>query len=509
MSEQKKSSGSDIISVVCAIIYAAIVAGYPLVRSGLTHSSTWEWVRVRRWLVYLIATVLIIYAPGQNLGYWLSRFTWIFPSGLGQWVESYIALWAQLGIVFFLPFLTWVTGVAAISKIKVHRFQKALGHLDLKAPSGLSPMVVDVVPMNPGHVKIIVKAVGFDVAELKAKKTILESSLNLFVQDIRVTDGNRQLIEIRASDRQLPTLIPFDDVSDQLDVEPFSFLIGEGISGFMTSSLLKVNHLLVAGATGGGKSFFVKQLLIGLLQSSEHIQLYLLDLKRGVEMKVFEKLDNVSIAKDVVSAIETMTIVVQEMERRFEYLEEKGFTEIDCERDGLDRIVVLVDEASELFTVVKTSKTVKAAAESARELADKIAKLGRVAGIHLILATQKVVKETIDTRVQININARMIFRVNTTAGSMTVLGNKLAADLPEIKGRGIWSVGSKDLIVQTPKLDNDEVTKKVKILIDKFNGEESPLLQTMLVTKRVKRKSAPQNVVNVPDPGVNVSTGAF
>jgi S-DNA-T family DNA segregation ATPase FtsK/SpoIIIE len=509
MSEQTKTSNKDMVSVFSVIV--GVIGGFVirLVWSGLTRRSTWDWARWQRWLVYLIVAVAIIYAPGRNLGYWMSRLTWIFPAGLGLWVESYVPRWLQFGIVFVLPLLTWLAAIGAKSKIKVHRFQKALGHMDLKGPSGLSPIVVDVVPMNPGHTKIIVKAVGFDVAELKNKKTVLESSLNLFVQDIRVTENNRQLIEIRASDRLLPTLIPFDEVSDQLAAEPFSFLIGEGMSGFMTSSLLKVNHMLVAGATGGGKSFFVKQLLIGLLESSEHLQLYLLDLKRGVEMKVFEKLENVSISKDPVNAIETLKIVVREMNRRFEYLEKTGLTAIDCKRDKLDRIVVLVDEASELFTVGKSSKTVKASAESARELADKIAKLGRVAGIHLILATQKVVKETIDTRVQLNIDARMIFRVNTTAGSITVLGSKLAADLPEIKGRGIWSVGGQHLTVQTPKLDNEEVTKKVKILTEKFNGEESPLLQQMLITKRAKTSPAQQNTPNTPEVGVNVSTGSF
>ena len=160
---------------------------------------------------------------------------------------------------------------------------------------------------------------------------------------------------------------------------------------------------------------------------------------------------------------------------------------MDSKRDRLDRIVVLVDEASELFTLVRSSKAVRASAESARDLADKIAKLGRVAGIHLILATQKVVKETIDTRVQTNMNARMIFRVNTAAGSMTVLGNKMAADLPEIQGRGIWSVGSQDLIVQTPKLDNEEVATEVTELIKKFNGDAKPLFQKMLIGKEVVR----------------------
>jgi DNA segregation ATPase FtsK/SpoIIIE-like protein len=184
------------------------------------------------------------------------------------------------------------------------------------------------------------------------------------------------------------------------------------------------------------------------------------------------------------------------MEDRFRYLEKKGFTEIVPERDQLDRIVVAVDEASVLFTVGKSSKETKAVAEGARELTDKIAKLGRAAGIHLILATQKVVKETIDTRVQTNINAKMCFRVNTIASSMTVLNNKKAADLPDVKGRGIWSVGSNDLVVQVPYLDSDEIGEELMGLTAKFNGEASPLKQKMLQTMAPKTKRSKTNAMS-------------
>ncbi|NJL25225.1 MAG: hypothetical protein HC902_08630 [Calothrix sp. SM1_5_4] len=155
-----------------------------------------------------------------------------------------------------------------------------------------------------------------------------------------------------------------------------------------------------------------------------------------------------------------------------------------------------MDEASVLFTVGKSSKETKVMAEGARELTDKIAKLGRAAGIHLILATQKVVKETIDTRVQTNINAKMCFRVNTIASSMTVLNNKKAAELPDIKGRGIWSVGSNDLVVQVPYLDSEEITEELAELTAKFNGEASPLKQKMLQTMAPKEKRSKTNAMS-------------
>ena len=246
--------------------------------------------------------------------------------------------------------------------------------------------------------------------------------------------------------------------------------------------------MIVAGATGGGKSYFFKQAFVGLAESSKHIQFYLIDLKHGVETKLFERLENVRIAKEAPEAIVILTAVVEEMENRFRFLEKNGLTEIEPERDKKDRIVVGIDEASVLFTIEKSSKSTKASAEAARDLTDRIAKLGRAAAIHLVLATQKVVKETIDTRVQTNINARMVFRVNTVASSMTVLGNKLASDLPEIPGRAIWSVGSKDTTVQVPRLSLEEITERIDILMGKFNGSAKQNFGPMLEIKKHVQK---------------------
>ena len=115
--------------------------------------------------------------------------------------------------------------------------------------------------------------------------------------------------------------------------------------------------------------------------------------------------------------------------------------------DQLDRLVVGIDEASVLFTVEKGVRGAnKDFALEARELADKLTKLGRAAGIHVIIATQKITKETVDTRVQTNVGAKICFRVGTAPSSVNVLGNTRAHTLPDIKGRAIWSVGSNDLL---------------------------------------------------------------
>jgi S-DNA-T family DNA segregation ATPase FtsK/SpoIIIE len=508
MGEINKKSGTDPLARLAFALSTVSMFFGGLAWSGVCRKSTWSPRAIQFWLGYLVILPLIAYAPSWDIPRIIDHLPWFSSTGLGAFIYLHIARWVQCLLLFAGPFFAWLSSIGAWVSIKLMRYKSAIKQLGLKTAMGTEPHIVDVISYSQGQKKIIVKAVGLSLEDFTSKKAIIESSLNKIVQDIRHLENNRQIVEIRISDKDLPKLVPYDEVSTHLQ-EPFSFLVGEGMTGFLVGNLRVIHHLLVAGSSGGGKSFFVKQFLIGLLQSSQHIQLYLLDLKRGVEMKVFEKLENVFIAKNPVPAIEILAAVVKEMDRRFDYFETNGYTEIDCKRDQMDRIVVLVDEASELFTVVKSSKAIKASAENARELADKIAKLGRVAGIHLILATQKVVKETIDTRVQTNINARMVFRVETTASSMTVLGNKMAFELPMIGGRGIWSVGSHHIFVQTPKLDNEEVGKKVALLTEKFNGKSSPLFREMLSIKRQKTEEVAAPVPKLKQEGVDNTEGAF
>lgn len=448
--------------------------------TGIRYGVRWNSKVFLRWGAFLVWLALVIFGPRWNLSVLLHfAGSFIGCGDVGTWIGAHIPRWFQFLVCVVLSLCGWLFMHGIRTWMGRTKYQKALDHLGLETATGLTPKVFRVVELENTQRRILVHAVGIDVANFRDKKGALEASFNAIVQDVRVTPNNRQMVEILVSDRELPTLVRFDAHSETLS-KPYTFLVGEAIHGFITADLCEIHHLLVAGATGGGKSVFFKQALVGLLKSSEHIQLYLVDLKRGVEFKVFGGLDNVFVSKDEHGALSVLQAVVAEMERRFRFLEEKGYNEISPARDGLDRIIVAVDEASVLFTVGKSSKETKATAENARELTDKIAKLGRAAGIHLILATQKVVKETIDTRVQTNINAKMCFRVNTIASSMTVLNNKKAAELPDVKGRGIWSVGSNDLVVQVPYLDTDEIKEEIESLTAKFNGEASPLKQKML-----------------------------
>lgn len=491
MSEANQKKDSDILTMVATIVFTISWFYFKNVGRAILRRKTWTSEFI------LITSMYVITLISLSLSTWKSPLILLhhyLPTYFIEkpifWIlihikEPYLTL-----ILALLPVTLYLFVIGLIDTIKYKKVQKAFDHLGLKTSTGLTPIVKAIYDGEDGKKKIVLQGTGFDINEIKNKKGNIESSLNAIVQEIRVAPNHRQLFEIFVAEKELKTLISFEDLALRL-TKPYTFLVGETLNGLICGDLCELHHVIIAGATGGGKSVFFKQMLVGLLKSSNHIQLYLIDLKRGVEMRIFESLNNVEIMKETVDAIAVLESIVKEMERRFVYLENNNYTEIVPARDKMDRIVIGIDEASVLFTIEKHSKLTKQYAELARELTDKIAKLGRAAGIHLVLATQKVVKETIDTRVQSNINARMVFRLNTVASSMTVLGNKKAAELPQIKGRAIWSVGSEDNVVQVPYLSPEEMNDELVELQSKFNSKKKTFFGPMIkIDGPVKKKKS-------------------
>lgn len=484
MSEQKKDDSNDALTMICVIVGTISWFVVKFAFKGILQKKRWTQEFMLLWLCYFLALTIISFSPNWNIPAILDLF---LPTSFAQWVHLSVSRTWQIGILFFFPFLGTFFVFGLLEWIKNTKYQRGIDHLGVKTSTGLAPKVKAILPMDNNQKKVLVQAIGIDVAELRSKKGSLESSFNANVQDVRVAPYNKQLVEIIIAEKELSTLVRFEEVADRLK-KPYMCLIGESFDQFITADFRDIHHMLIAGATGGGKSYFFKQLLVSLLKCSENIQFYLIDLKRGVEMKPFDCLNNVKVVKENFEAVLMLEAIVEEMNKRFKMLEDKKVQEIDPVRDNLDRIFVGIDEASELFIVSKTSKKAKDNANRARELTDKIAKLGRAAGIHLILATQKVSKETIDTNVQTNINARVIFRVNTMASSMTVLGNRKASDLPQIKGRAIWSVGSQDTIVQVPKLAAEEMSEELGALTTKFNGDAKSFFGPMISIENKQHK---------------------
>ena len=410
---------------------------------------------------------------------YMAGFIVDFLVGL-SWI-TYFFTFVLVAFFAFVPLL----GLREFKNLK--KYQKDFDFLSLKAGNGAAPKVIRVIEIDENKTKVIIKSEGVGLDKYQSKLSDLTCALGQIVEDISLCK-NPRYISLNLTRKRLPEKISFYELPEVHNKE-LTFNIGESLGGYETQSLSALPHMLIAGTTGGGKSVFFKQTLLSILKSTEKVQMYLLDLKKGVEMQPFEELPNVKIMQTEQEAVAILEKLKKEMDERFRLIKEEKVKDITLTRKKFDKIIIGVDEASVLYTKVKADAAKKELINRARELTDELAKLSRAAGIHLILATQKVTKETIDTKVQENIGGRMCFRMNTFQGSNTVLGNKMAHELPDIKGRGIWACGNKFVEVQTPFLSEEELEGELAVIASEYKSKKRSIYGKMIEITKSKNTS--------------------
>ncbi|HKL74002.1 MAG TPA: DNA translocase FtsK [Clostridia bacterium] len=200
----------------------------------------------------------------------------------------------------------------------------------------------------------------------------------------------------------------------------------------MIEDLAEMPHALIAGATGSGKSVCISVVLASILYrySPAEVKLMLIDLKR-VEMELFAGLPHMLVEKpldDVNEIMNALKWLREETERR--YIAFRGvhakklseYNNIVGKDNQLPRIVVIIDEASELMTNPLVRKPVESSLSS-------LARIARAAGVHLIFATQNPVKEVITNEIQNNLNTKIAFAVGDYNHSMVIFKAKGAESL--------------------------------------------------------------------------------
>ena len=217
--------------------------------------------------------------------------------------------------------------------------------------------------------------------------------------------------------------------------------IGKDIFGAsVIGSIDKMPHLLVAGATGSGKSVAINSIILAILYNAKpgEVKLAMVDPKM-LELSVYEGIPHLlsPVVTQPKKAAETLRAIVAEMERRYRQLAEKGNKNIDSynkavpEAERLPYIVVIIDELADLMMTV------------AREVEDSImrlAQMARAAGIHLIVATQRPSVDVITGLIKANLPSRISFQVSSKTDSRTILDANGAENL----------LGMGDMLFQPP-----------------------------------------------------------
>lgn len=204
---------------------------------------------------------------------------------------------------------------------------------------------------------------------------------------------------------------------------PLTFALGRDVAGNpMFADLSQMPHLLVAGATGTGKTIALNNLIISLLyrNSPDNLKLILIDPKR-VELTAYNSIPHL-IAPVIVQpdkAVGSLRWAVSEMERRFETLQEAGKRDIGAyhkignqDTEYMPYLVIVIDELADLMSSF---------GREAEAAIVRLAQMARAVGIHLVVSTQRPSVEVITGLIKANITSRMAFQVASQIDSRTIL----------------------------------------------------------------------------------------
>lgn len=258
-------------------------------------------------------------------------------------------------------------------------------------------------------------------------------------------------VEVPAAERRT---IPLEQVQAGLEQDhPLRFPVGVDVAGAGISARVdKLPHVIVAGATGSGKSVFVTAMLAHLVTHAEpsQLQLILIDPKR-VELAAFAGIRHLGrpVVTDMAEAAEALDAALLEMDRRWKLLEAAGKKNVADLDDPPPYLVIVIDELADLM--MQAGKRVEGSIV-------RLLQLGRAAGVHLILATQRPSTDVITGLIKTNAPSRMAFALSSHTDSNVALGQSGAERLLGA-GDGLWwpAGASQPERIQSAFISDDEL----------------------------------------------------
>ncbi|SDY90415.1 FtsK/SpoIIIE family DNA translocase [Tindallia californiensis] len=259
------------------------------------------------------------------------------------------------------------------------------------------------------------------------------------------------------------------------------FAIGKNVSGDpVIFDIATAPHMLIAGATGSGKSVCINTLILSILfkQSPEKTKLLMIDPK-VVELNIYNGIPHlmIPVVTDPQKATGALRWVVTEMETRYQKFAETGTRDITSYNENslmeqIPHIVVIIDELADLMLV---------AAKEVEDHICRLAQMARAAGIHLIIATQRPSVDVITGIIKANIPTRLAFSVASQIDSRTILD---VSGAEKLLGKGdmlFHPIGSnKPIRIQGALVTEEEVRSVVNYLKSQC---EEPSYETDIIEK--------------------------
>jgi len=288
-----------------------------------------------------------------------------------------------------------------------------------------------------------------------------------------------------------------------------SLALGKNIGGkSIVGDLSKMPHMLIAGATGSGKSICINTMICSILFKAkpDEVKLMLIDPKK-VEMTHYKGLPHLytPVITDPKKASASLKMVVNEMENRYSLFAGSGTKDFEQynskhPESPMNQIVVIIDELADLMMVAKSD---------VEDSICRLAQLARAAGIHLIVATQRPSVDVLTGLIKANIPSRIAFAVSSHIDSRTILD---MGGAEKLLGRGDMlyhpAGAPKPMRVQGSYIENNDIQK----LVDYCAAQASPRFQeaaanNLAAIEKSEQRGEDEDILFVEAAHLIISTG--
>ena len=348
---------------------------------------------------------------------------------------------------------------------------------------------MDEISIGPSVTRYALKpAEGVRLSKILSLQNNLEYALAAHPVRIEAPIPGKSLVGVEVPNAAKSTVGLASILSSQEFTQaknPLTIGLGRGISGATyTASISRMPHLLIAGATGSGKSVTIHALLASLLyrHSPAEMKLIMVDPKR-VELTLYNGIPHLltPVITDAKKAILALKWAAQEMERRYDILEEHKVRDLSSYHENvtgalaknhdsdentppaLPYIIIIIDELADIMQAYP------------RELESaivRLAQMSRAVGIHLMLSTQRPSVNVITGLIKANVPTRIALQVASQVDSRTILD---ASGAEKLLGAGDMLYLSADMAkpvrIQSAFVSEQEVKKIVKFLKKNHEGE--------------------------------------
>ncbi len=315
-----------------------------------------------------------------------------------------------------------------------------------------------------------------------------EIALGLAAKDVRIQAPipSKKTVGVEIPNKKTKTVTVreiLESVPKSLNDSKLLVTLGRNINGRpIYAEINKTPHLLVAGATGSGKSVCINSIIVSILMRAkpDEVKLVLIDPKK-VELNIYNGVPHLSspVISDPRKANIALKKIVSEMDRRYEVFSDNNVKNIagynaliekknkllddESKISKLPYIVVIVDELADLMLV---------AAKDVEDSITRITQMARAAGIHLIVATQRPSTDVITGLIKANIPSRISFAVSSSIDSRTILDSTGAEKLLG-KGDMLFLPTGENtaLRVQGTFISDDEIRNVVEYTIEQQKAE--------------------------------------